>query len=322
MPAVTETAGRVRSAVAWLIASLLLAFGSAGIVAATTRVPGTPARADLTWAADARARVDLDDVRADLQQLADDVQALGTVARGAVAALSAHDASLLQAAIMDGSVRATAIEDDAAAIRTKLDGLAGEFGPDAPTRLSRSLIGEFGAMNAAATATNGLESSWAVLARGALAADGLTTLLLQHDEIVGAAALLGRDNKWADALAKLDDADAIFAATRAQRDILAQTAEVTTLDEWMRRTGRYDTALRTLYAALIASGGRVNDAVREAYAEEGAARADLPPDTRGLVLILAESGRGGLNTAVIEIETLRGRLFAALEAANPEASPG
>jgi hypothetical protein len=322
MPAVTETAGRVRSTVAWLIAAVLLALGSAGIVAATTRVPGTPSRADLTWAADAAARRDLDEVRADLQQLADEVQALGTVARGAVAALSAHDASLLQAAITDGSVRAATIEDDAAAIRARLAGLAGEFGPDAPTRLSRSLIAEHAAMAEAATASEGLESSWAILARGALAADGLTTLLLQHDETVGAAALLGRDNRWADALAKLDEADAIFAATKAQRDILVQTAEVTTLDEWMRRTGRYDMALRTLYGALVASGGRVNDAVRDAYAEEGAARADLPPDTRGLVLIVAETGRGGLNTAVIQIETLRGRLFAALEASAPEASPG
>lgn len=322
MPAVTETAGRVRSAVAWLIAAVLLAFGSAGIVAATTRVPGTPARAELTWAADAAARADLDDVRADLQQLADDVQLLGTVARGAVAALSAHDADLLQAAITDGSVRAATIEDEAAAIRAKLAALTAAFGSDAPTRLSRSLIDQYSAMALAATATDGLASSWAVLAQGALAADGLTTLLLQHDETVGAAALLGRDNRWAEALTKLDEADAIFAAATAQRDILVQTAEVTTLDEWLRRTGRYDVALRTLYEALIASNGRVDDAVRDAYAEEGAARADLPPDTRGLVLIIAESGRGGLNTAVIEIETLRGRLFAALDAAAPEASPG
>ncbi|MCI0347034.1 MAG: hypothetical protein L0221_16600, partial [Chloroflexi bacterium] len=189
------------------------------------------------------------------------------------------------------------------------------------TRISRPLIEEHAAMIAAADATQGLESTWAILARGALAADGLTTHLLQHDEVVGAAALLGRDNNWAAALVKLDEADAIFAQATAQREILARTAEVTTLDEWLGRNARYDAALRTLYEALIASGGRVNDEVRAAFAEEGAARAGLPPDTRGLVLIIAEAGRGGLNSAVIEIENLRGRLFQALAAAAASPEP-
>jgi hypothetical protein len=195
-----------------------------------------------------------------------------------------------------------------------------EFGPGAATRLSRSLIDAHAAIVIASNATDGLQATWTVLAQGALAADDLTTLLLEHDETVAEAALLGRDNDWAGALVKLDAADAIFADATAQRAVLARTAEVTTLDEWLRRNERYDTALRTLYEALIASEGRVNDAVRAAFAEETAARADLPPDTRGLVLIIAEAGRGGLNNAVIEIETLRGRLFEALEASNPEAS--
>lgn len=319
MPAVTETLGRARAAVAWFVAAALLAFGSAGIVAATTRVPGTPARAELTWAADAAARAELDGVRVDLQHLADNVADLGTVARGAIAALSDHDATLLQTSIIDGTVRAVNIEGDAAAIRAELDALTA-FGPGAATRLSRSLIDAYASMVTAAKASQGVEATWAILAESAIAADDLTTLLLEHDETVGAAALLGSGDDWAGALLKLDEADAIFADATAQRDILARTAEVTTLDEWLRRNERYDTALRTLYEALIASEGRVNDAVRAAFAEETAARADLPPDTRGLVLIIAEAGRGGLNNAVIEIETLRGRLFEALEASNPEAS--
>ena len=320
MPAVTETLGGARAAVAWLVAAVLLAFGSAGIVAATVRVPGTPARAELTWAADAAARSDLELARTDLQRLAEDVQALGTVARGAVAALSAHDSTLLEAAITDGSVRSANIESDARAIRATLDGLT-EFGPGASTRLSRSLIDAYAARGVASKATQGLESAWGILVQSALAADGLTTLLLQHDDVVAAAAQLGRDNDWAGALKKLDEADVTFADATAKRDILVRTVEVTTLDEWLRRNGRYDTALRALYEALIASGGRVNDAVRAAFAEEGAARAELPPDTRGLVLIVAEAGRGGLNSAVIQIEQLRGKLFEGIEAADAAISP-
>ena len=106
------------------------------------------------------------------------------------------------------------------------------------------------------------------------------------------------------------------------RDRVAGVADVTILDEWLARNRRYDAALVALYTALSEAGGRVTDAVRTAFAEEASARAQLPPDTRAFVLIVAELGRGGLNDAVIRIEELRGRLFAALATNLPgEATP-
>jgi stage V sporulation protein SpoVS len=48
--------------------------------------------------------------------------------------------------------------------------------------------------------------------------------------------------------------------------------------------------------------------VRRALSAVEAARASLPPDTRALVVILADVARGGLNQAVIAIEEARGRL--------------
>jgi hypothetical protein len=57
----------------------------------------------------------------------------------------------------------------------------------------------------------------------------------------------------------------------------------------------------------------VTGAVRKAFAAEKAARERLPGDTRGLVVIMAEIGRGGMNQAVISIEEARGELDAALE---------
>jgi adenosylcobinamide amidohydrolase len=49
----------------------------------------------------------------------------------------------------------------------------------------------------------------------------------------------------------------------------------------------------------------------------------LPPDTRGLVVIMADIGRGGMNGAVITIEEAKGKLSAALDAdtASPSDSP-
>ena len=107
----------------------------------------------------------------------------------------------------------------------------------------------------------------------------------------------------------------------ARRDGLVNTSDVSTLDAWLSRNQRYDAALVALYAALQESGGLVTDKVRDAYREEGAARAILPPDTRGLVLIVADIGRGGLNQAVIAIEQARGRLNLALEALQPVEGP-
>ena len=66
--------------------------------------------------------------------------------------------------------------------------------------------------------------------------------------------------------------------------------------------------------------GRVTDDVRAAFAAEKEARARLPEDMRGLIVIMAEVAQGGLNQAVISIEEARGSLSAALDVqADPRA---
>ena len=69
--------------------------------------------------------------------------------------------------------------------------------------------------------------------------------------------------------------------------------------------------------------------MRRALAAEEAAKARLPPDTRGLVVIMAEIAQGGMNQAVIAIEEAKGGLDEALgalevgadRASEPEPSP-
>jgi hypothetical protein len=98
---------------------------------------------------------------------------------------------------------------------------------------------------------------------------------------------------------------------------------VSTLNQWLDLNEAYDKSLRNLYQALTDSKGLVNAKVTAAFAAEKAALAALPADTKGLVVILAEIGRGGLNQAVITIEEARGDLEAAvgLLTAGPDASP-
>lgn len=320
MPAVSESLRRLARAAAWLVAALLLSLGGAGIISATSR-PTEAAHAHLTWAADRSVRPTLDAARAELESLAEAAAELGSIARGALAALTAQEAERLDDALAKGSAGAAAIERDAAALRAQLEAMPG-FGADAATRYSATVIAERAAMLDAVGATDGLGGAWLTLARGAGAGIHVTSVLLDHDAVVAEAARLGRADDWPAALAQLDLAASRLADATTMRDLIAGIADVAILDEWLERNRRYDAALSALYGALSDANGRVTDAVRAAFAEEAAARAQLPPDTRAFVLIVAELGRGGLNDAVIRIEELRGRLFEALTTTLPaEAAP-
>ena len=101
--------------------------------------------------------------------------------------------------------------------------------------------------------------------------------------------------------------------------------DVAVLTTWIDRNAAYDAALGKVYALLVASKGKVTKAVTDAIAVQKAALAALPGDTRGLVLIMAEIARGGLNRAVISIEEAKGRLSDAVDAfsaAGPDNGPG
>jgi hypothetical protein len=71
--------------------------------------------------------------------------------------------------------------------------------------------------------------------------------------------------------------------------------------------------LKGLYQATVAAKGRLTDDLKNAAIEERRAHSFLPANTSGLVIILAEIARGGLNQAVIGIEQARGRLQAAVD---------
>jgi len=312
-------------ALAALFGALLLAvaLGSAGIVALWSHPPGTDSRAELTWRADTALTPRLNDSREDLASLAASIDHLSVLARGALGALSAEDQGLFVAALSEGTTVSRSIAVDGAALRAQLMSLPGAAPTDA-IQYGSAVLARRTAMLAALDGTAGLDRSWATLTAGSLRASTLIGLLDQHDVAVATAASQGRAGEYEPAIATLAAAVTRLDDAVAVRDQLANVADVSTLDSWIARNRRYDQALIGLYGALRDSGGNVNDAVRAAYEEEGAARALLPPDTRALVVIIADIGRGGLNQAVIAIEQARGRLNLALEAlaASLDGEPG
>ena len=305
-------------AVAWVAIALLISAGAAGLVVGMDHIPGTAARAELTSDADATAEAALDDAQAELADLTKDVQALGVLARGALASLSGQDLETVENAVDDGATLVAGISERSRAMRAELLAVPGIGGPNAELSTSAEVRQRHAAMLDALEVTEGLDDAWADLTTGSLAAARLSRLLADHDRIMGDAVLDGRGGKYDTAIEKIDEAAGLLAQADTMRVQLANTVDVSTLIEWIRRNRNYEEALRALYAAVDESGGQQTEAVREAIANERSARKDLPPDARGLVVIMAEIGRGGLNGAVITIEEARGRLAQALEESGAE----
>jgi hypothetical protein len=142
--------------------------------------------------------------------------------------------------------------------------------------VSRAVVTRHAALVAALEGTAGLQDAWVRLTTGSVAATRLGSLLAQHDEQVTDAAALGRAaatrTRWRDSRGGRD-------ARRGPtlRNQLANTVDVTVLDEWLDRNAAYDVALRGLYTAYAKVGSRVTDELRDAIAAERAARRDLPP---------------------------------------------
>ena len=303
--------GRAVLAAAWVAIVAVLALGAAGIVATMAHQPGTPGRAELTFAGDEAIEPGLSAAEAELAKLSDQVTALSDLGRDALGHLSSGNSDALDSTVAAGEDLASTITQHASAIRAQLEGLPG-IGPDADMLLSPEIRHRQALALSALASTDGLEAAWSRLAVSSAAASRITTLLADHDKTTADAAAAGRAERYTDALSLLDQSDDLMTQSRSFRDTLSRTVDVSTLTDWLDLNAAYDAALRRLYQALVDSKGKVNSEVRAAFEAEGTARSHLPADTKGLVIILAEIGRGGLNQAVITIEQARGELDSAL----------
>ncbi len=307
--------GRIGSVVVFGLLMLAVSFGSAGIVAFWSHPPGTASRAELTWDGDNTLGKTLTTEQASLVEIASATERLAVLARGAIGTLTASDQKPFVAALTEGSALSATIEDDAATLRAELTALPGGAPKDV-LAYSGDVVTRRAGLIRALDSTQGLSRAWANLTSGSLQASQLIGLLAAHDSTVGAAAAQGRAADYAAALTTLDAALGRLDEAKVIRDRLTNTTDVSTLDVWIARNRDYDLVLKALYSTLRDANGEITDAVRAAYTAETAARANLPPDTRGLVLILADIGQGGLNQAAIAIDQARARLDLAIQALN------
>lgn len=304
--------GGLVTRIVWLLIAALIALGGAGIAATVNQLPGTPGRADLTYTYDSRMAPKLDDATVELQALADQVDGLSAAARNALTFMVAGDGEGLTRAIDEGTNALAHVQGQVAVLQAAV-GAVPYTGETAGLYVSADLIERYQQLAGTVTLTTGLEADWASFSGQAASAITVSTLLGRHDRETAAAAEQGAAAHYAKALKLLDVPDATIAQLRTLQEALAKHTDTGTLAEWIRRNADYDAALRTLYTALVKSKGHVTSEVRAAFDAEKAARAALPTDTKGLVVIMNDIAQGGLNQAVISIEGARGKLSEALD---------
>jgi hypothetical protein len=303
-------ARQVGAAIGWFALAAAVAFGGAGLVTAANPLPGSGARPELTWAADVALGPQLDAAAGELSVLSDDVDALGAIGRRALTSMVDRDIDALRATTNEGKAQLDIIAEASDALHARLAAIPG-IGPGAATRIGTNLRSRHDQLVAAMSATEGLDASWTALTEGSIAAIDLTTSLAAHDTETAAAGSLGRKGQYHKALARLERADRALAASRALRDRLAITTDVSILTQWIDLNATYDAALRKTWTLLSRSNGKVTKAVRTAFEELTAAQKQLPRDSRALIVIMSDVARGGLNQAVISIEEARRQLDAA-----------
>ena len=150
--------GWLLGALAWTAIVLVIALGGAGLVVGLDHPPGSAGRPDVTASGDAVVVPMLDAAESDLGDLADQVQALGTQARGALAALNGADPAVSDAAIAEGDRLVRDVVARTAAIRRALASVPYIGTPEAGLFVSDSVVERHDALVAALDATDGLDA--------------------------------------------------------------------------------------------------------------------------------------------------------------------
>jgi hypothetical protein len=290
---------------AGIACALVIAVGGAGIVIGADHLPGDATRPELTARADARVRLAIGPIALELQNLQAEVTRLGQAGRTALVELASRDASALQQTLDGGDQLVTSMEVRKAIIREAVRELPY---PAESGRLGDAVRNSLTAITDALAAVDDIPADWAQLARGAVPAIRLASLLEEHDRQTFKATELARRDDYRGAVRELDTTLQIIGQAKAIRDQLVTTTEVATLSLWLSRNERFDRALRDLYGELAISPTRITPKARAAFAEVDRLQKLLPIDTRALVVVMSDIAQGGLNQAVIAIELARGRL--------------
>jgi tetratricopeptide (TPR) repeat protein len=307
--------GRILIRVGWGVLAGALAFGGAGIVGAMSRQPTSDNRPELTYDADNELSVRLDTAVRDLALLNDDVQALGDQTRKALASLSQVNQVGLEAAWDAGSNNVNSIESRATALSTRLSCASWNTGLEVRLLESYSpaMIGRYDEVCQAVASVSPLRGDWESLVAGTKRAMRVATDINDHDQVAAAALQLANLGRYPEALDQLETAAASISDATSIASDMARIADVSTLQEWLRRTKDVDDALEILWQAMVDSNGEITIQVTAALKNVNAAK-ELLPNSNTVMTVALHEMAGGLTSDGISIETAKGNLASALAA--------
>ena len=305
--------GRILLRVGWLVLAATLAFGSAGIVAATEHAPSTGARPELTWAADNELSARLDSAVRDLARLKDDVDALGEAARQILTSLAQVNRTDLQAAQDSGWNAVNSIDAGAAALSARLECAAWDstLQTELVKTYSPAMVDRYHQVCLAIGSVAPLHDDWQAMVDGSATAMRVVNDIETHDSNAGDALQLATQGRYQDALNQLVRATDSLADANTIASTLSGIADVSTLTTWLSRTRAFDDALSLLWQTMIDSKGKVTAKVTTALRGVNDAKALLPTNNDVLQVVLYEAA-GNLTSSGISIETARGKLGSAL----------
>ena len=297
--------------IAWLVVVALIGAGGAGLVARADNFAGDLNRPELTSSYDRAMQPGLQQGSEEAKGVAESTDKLADTARSALVHLLGGNTTGVEDDLSRGEVWLT----DIAARDAKIDTIvAGLPYLGSPQLLSSGTRAKIAALQAVVDATHGLPDRWHALQQATVPAVNVTVVMQAHDSTAFEASQTGVREDYKGAIAILDEAMAKLDQVAVLRDKLAPVVDVSTLSQWIDLNRRHDTALRDLYAALLTTKGRVTDDVKKALASYDQAKAQLPPDTRALVVILGDIALGGVNQAAIAVETVRGTVATSVAA--------
>lgn len=296
-------------AVVWIVAALAISIGAAGVVQGAAHPPGDASRPELTSRADAYMAPRIQDFRTGVVTLQQQVAQLSQQGRTALVDLRARDEAGLSAALDAGDQLVVEIEGYASQLSTALRALP--YGPTS-VEIGQATRQRLETLQSAFHDVVPIASDWSIVSSQAVPAMQLLDLLTAHDQQTFAAAKLGGAGKYAQALTALKTPLATLDQAQAIRDSLARAGtDTTTIDAWVGADRAYDLALQKVYTLLEASKGRVTASLRTAITALDTAKAGLPKDTQGLVVIVGDIASSGLTQALVDIDQARGSLTAA-----------
>jgi hypothetical protein len=295
---------------------VLIALGGAGLAVAADREQTSFERPELTWAADHAAQPYI-------ATLAGDVAGIGSSATD-LAKAGRDTLGNLQSLKLDAVRTALAAGDDAA---SKIGAALPDLSTDhdaANAAIQRWRIGpetgaQLDAIDAAVTSAPQLQDAWTAVEARATAVMTLVGALQAHDSSVFQAATAGRQQQWAAALTALGSARDSLTVAHAQRDLLAASATVDTLDQVLARYGAYDDALTNLYEYMGSGGAQSGtrfDTLNKAVMD---AQSALPADTGVYSIIVGDAAGTAITDALVQLEQARGAVNVALDATTGKA---